>query len=520
MAAACRRCCSTGRRWRRSEHRPAVRREPDSPRPWFSVEIPSQVEVAAGETVKRFSERRRRVIGLLSALLLSALAATGIAAGARAQAPNEGLPIPDSPQHDLTAIDRLFRPPPPPPLALFPRMREEMRNAPAVVRESTWSIDPRSYYRDQATAKSTGTTISEAWAGGGSLAFETGRLFDVVSFGTVVYATFPLYAPLDRGNTGLLQPDQAGFAVAGQLYGRARLAENTYFTAGRYLYDTPYLGPQDNRMIPNTFYGYSLTGSLGDAEHGASLRYGGGYIATIKPRDSATFLSMSRQAGANVDNGVGVAGGRFTWGPASIGAIEYYAQDTLNIAYAEGKYGAHLPWNISAILAVQYADQRTVGANLTNGGTSYQTSQFGSRLEFGGLGTGILSLGFSTVNPAFAMMNPWSSNPIYTDAQIQSFQRAGESALMAGLSYVMTPIGLPGVAASVFYYNGWTTAAAAGGPLTESEWDFKLEWRPSWKPLLGLWIRAQYGSSATEQNNKRTTVDEVRLVLNYTLNIY
>ena len=475
----------------------------------------ARVEAAAGETVKRFSERRRRVFGLFAAL-----AAAGIAATTRAENPNDGLPIPDSPQHDLTAIDRLFRPPPPPPLSLFPRMREEMKDAPAVVRESKWSINPRSYYRDQATSTPTGTTISEAWAGGGSIAFETGRLFAVVSFGTVVYATFPLSEPLHRGNTELLQPEQAGFAVAGQLYGRARLFEATYFTAGRYLYDTPYLGPQDNRMIPNTFYGYSLTGSWGDPEHGPVLRYGGGYIATIKPRDSATFLSMSRQAGANVDNGAGVLGGRLTWGLASIGAIEYYVQDTLNIAYVEGKYGADLPWNISAILALQYADQRTVGANLTNGGAYYQTNQFGSRLEFGGLGTGILTLGFSTVNPTFAMVNPWSTNPIYTNAQIQSFQRAGENALMAGLSYVMTPIGLPGVAASVFYYNGWTTAAAAGGPLNEHEWDFKLEWRPEWKPLPGLWIRAQYGSSATDQNNIRTTIDEVRLVLNYTLNLY
>jgi len=117
-------------------------------------------------------------------------------------------------------------------------------------------------------------------------------------------------------------------------------------------------------------------------------------------------------------------------------------------------------------------------------------------------------------------VNPWSSNPVYTDSLIQSFQRAGESTLMAGLSYIMTPIGLPGVAASVYYYNGWTTAAAAGGPLIEHEWDFKLEWRPEWKPLPGLWIRAQYGSSTTDQNNRRTTIDEVRLVLNYTLNLY
>jgi hypothetical protein len=463
--------------------------------------------------VKRFLEKRYSIAALV------ALVASGFCVPAHAQSPNEGLPIPDSPKDSLTAMDRMFHPPAPKALTLFPQIRDQMKDAPAFVRDSTFSINPRTYYRDNVSNAPSGSSINEAWAGGGSLAFETGRLFDVVSFGTVVYATFPLYAPLDKGGTGILAPDQGGFAVAGQLYGRAKVYENNYFTAGRYFYDTPYLGPWDNRMIPQTFYGYTMTGSFGEAEQGPHFRYGGGYIATLKPRDSATFLSMSRQAGANVDYGTGVLGGLLTWGPASIGAIEYYTQDTLNIAYVEGKYAVTLPWDFSSILALQYADQRTVGGNLTNGGNYYQTNQFGSRLELG-KSTGIFTLGFSTVSPNFAMMNPWSANPIYTDAQIQSFQRAGENALMVGLSYVMTPIGLPGLAASVFYYNGWTSAAAAGGPLTEYEWDFNLEWRPKWKPLPGLWLRARYGFSDTNQNNIHTTVDEVRLILNYSLNIY
>lgn len=37
------------------------------------------------------------------------------------------------------------------------------------------------------------------------------------------------------------------------------------------------------------------------------------------------------------------------WGPMSIGAIEYYSQDTLSIAYGEGKYGMRLPFDASAI---------------------------------------------------------------------------------------------------------------------------------------------------------------------------
>src|SRR5262245_56500673 len=285
----------------------------------------------------RLIGRPRRVISVLAAL-----ATVGAAGATHGQHARQEDPIPASPRQDFTAIDSLFRPPPPPALTLFPEMRDRLKDAPTFVRDSKLSINPRSFYFDQVTNKPTKVSVSEAWAGGGSLAAETGRLFDIFSFGTVVYATFPLYAPLAYGNTGLLQPDQGGFAVAGQLYARAQLFGSLTITGGRYLYNTPYLGPQDNRMIPNTFYGYTLVGTVGDPEKGPSLRYGGCYIATMKPRDSATFLSMSRQAGANVDNGVGVLGGRLTWGPASVGLVEYFCQDTLNIGYVEAEYGLAL----------------------------------------------------------------------------------------------------------------------------------------------------------------------------------
>jgi hypothetical protein len=84
----------------------------------------------------------------------------------------------------------------------------------------------------------------------------------------------------------------------------------------------------------------------------------------------------------------------------------------------------------------------------------------------------------------------------------------------------MTPLGLTGVAASVYFVRGWTTAAAAGGPLNEYEWDFNLEWRPRWKGLQGLWLRARYGLSVTDHNNVRTTVDILRFIVNYSLKIY
>jgi hypothetical protein len=447
-------------------------------------------------------------------------AAVAIASDAGAQSAKQEDPIPATPAQDLTAIQRTFTSPAPPPLTMFPELRERWKDTPAFLRDSKFDINFRSYYRDEVTNAPSGSSIKEAWAAGGSVAAETGRLFDIVSLGAVLYTSFPIYAPQDRGDTGLLLPNQQGYAVFGQLYGRARLFETHYATVGRYLYDTPFLGPHDNRMSPNTFYGYTLTGTFGSGDNGGpTFRYGGGWIGAIKPRDAIDFQGMARKAGANADYGTGVLGGTLTWGPASIGAVEYYTQDTLNIFYTEGKYGVSLGSDFNAIGAAQFAAQNSVGQNLLNGGTPFATNQFGAKVDLG-YQTGILTLGYSVVNPGFAIQTPWSANPFYTDAQIQAFQRAGEQALMVGLSYVFTPIGLPGVAASVFYFNGSTSAPAAGAPLVENEWDFNLEWRPNWKPLQGLWLRARYGTSSVWQSNTRTNIDEVRLILNYNIKLY
>ena len=459
----------------------------------------------------RRSSWRNRLIAMLTAVV-------GTGGEAAAQGFQQEEPIPSTEKQSLTSIERSFRPEPPPTLKLFPGMRDAMVDMPAFFRDSKVEIDARSYYRDNVTNKPSGAKIQEAWAAGGWTAVETGRLFDLISGGAVFYTSLPLYAPYDRGNTGLLLPDQQGYAVVGQLYGQLHLGDMHTFTAGRYTYDTPFLNQQDNRMTPNTFYGYVLRGTLGDPAAGPAFRYGGGYIAAMKPRDADVFTSMSRVAGANVDRGVGVAGGRMTWGPASLGVIEYYSQDIINIVYGEGKYGPNLPFGVDGDLALQYADQRSTGDNLLNG-SNFSTGQFGARLQLG-RDTGILTAAYTVVDPGFAMQNPWSSNPFYSDALIQSFQRAGENAVRLGVSYDFTPLGAKGIAAAVQYFGGWTSAPAAGAPLVENEWDFNLEWRPDWKPLTGLWLRAQYGFSRTNQNNISTAVDEVRLTLNYKVELY
>jgi hypothetical protein len=447
-----------------------------------------------------------------------AVAVSGI--GARAQTPNAGLPIPETTRQSTIAIQRSFTQLSPLTATLFPEMREQLKDAPAFLRDAQVEFNIRSFYRDRVQTSPTGATVNEAWAGGGAVNFDSGRIFNVISGGFSLYTSLPLYAPSQYGNSELLLPGQQGYAVLGRLYGRLWLGDETHFTAGRTIWNTPFLDAHDDRMTPNTFYGYVLQSTIGDpADGNPSARFGGGYIATIKPRGANDFEPLARAAGANSDSGVGLGGGVLTWGPASIGAFEYFCQDTVNIAYIEGGYRTALPLGIEGVLAMQYVDQRSTGANLLNNGTYWSTGEFGAQLELG-YDTAILSVAFSAVNPGFNTMHPWSSDPSYTSAQIQSFRRAGQQTIAAGLSWGLRPIGLPGVVASVFFYDGASNAPAAGAPLVENEWDFALEWRPYWKPLKGLWLRARYGRAELDQNNMRTTTDELRLVFNYNFKLY
>ena len=219
-----------------------------------------------------------------------AAGALALPGNALAQASKQEDPIPANPGQDLTAIERMFVAPTPPPLTAFPELREQWKDTPAFLRDSKFDINVRSYYRDAVTNAPRDTSVKEAWASGGSVSAETGKLFDLVTLGAVLYTSFPLVAPSQYGDTGLLLPNQQGYAVFGQLYGQVHLFDTHKITLCRYLYNTPFLGPHDNRMTPQTFSGYTLSSTIGgnggddtEGSGGPSLRYGGGFIDAIKP---------------------------------------------------------------------------------------------------------------------------------------------------------------------------------------------------------------------------------------------
>ena len=419
-------------------------------------------------------------------------------------------PTPSSVDEISTPIERSFiekiaRP------GFFPWFKEQLKDTPPFFRDTKLDLNLRSFYfrRDKY-----GNDVSSAWAMGGALSYKSGWLLDRVMVGTTFYWSERLYGPEDKDGTLLLKPEQHGYSVLGQLYGRVKLFEDHIINLYRYEYNTPFIGKNDVRMTPNTVEGYTLQGSFGGKDGEPGFRYGGGYITKIKERNSDDFVWMSKDAGADVKRGVGVVGGTFTYGKFSLGAINYYSQDIINIFYTETKYSFSITKEFGALLAIQFADQRSTGDDLLKM-RSFAGNQLGVKGE-ASYGGAVFTLGYTNTLQREDMQNPWSGYPGYTSVQVQDFNRAKEQAVITKLSYDFSKIGLEGVTAYALFVHGWgrVDPSTKAGVADENEFDADVQWRPKWSFLNGFSARFRY-SRVFQYQGPKDHQDDFRLIINY-----
>jgi hypothetical protein len=435
-----------------------------------------------------------RGICFLSLLLWSS-------APALAQEASRDKPTPSSVDEIVDPMDRTFEKAPP--------KEERAKPAHPFFRDQKLDLNLRTFYM---VKNKTDDSMSEAWALGGALSYKSGYLLDHFGMGAAVYTSQPLYAPEERDGTNLLKPGQEGYTVLGQLYGEIKVVPDNFFRFYRQEYTTPYINKNDFRMTINTFEGYSFQGTWGGKDKAPGLRYGGGYITKIKERNSDEFVWMSRDAGANVNRGVALAGVNYSQGPFSIGVIDYYSDDIINIFYTEAKAVFKPTKELGVLVAAQYTDQRSVGDDLLKG-YGFSTSQFGIKGEMS-FQKAILTLGYTVAGKGADLQNPWSSCPGYTSVQVMDFNRAGENALIGKLSYDFGSLGLTGVTAYALWVHGWNRVNPTGSaPVKqEDEYDLDLQWRPQIKVLKGLWLRARY---AYVDQRGGPDQSDFRVILNY-----
>ena len=461
-----------------------------------------------------YLRRLKLIRRLYLALAVVVLAGSGAPAWGQ-EALQPGRPPASSVEESLVPMDLAFTKPykPSPRLtAVKEKLKEQLKDLPPFIRDASLDVNPRTFYFYR---NNYDNTKNEAWALGGNLTFKSGYLLDHLAVGAVGYASDHLYAPPGRDGTGILKPGQKNLNVLGQIYGEVKITDKFVIDLYRKAYDTPYINQQDNRMIPNTFEAYTFTarvGGEGDAPH---FRFGGGYFTKMKPRDGSEFIPMSQAAGGTVDRGVAVAGGIFEAKNFSLGAINYYSQDIINIFYTEGKLTLPLESGLGLQLAAQFSDQESTGSNLLYG-RPFSTRQFGVR---GNLSYRKAMLTLAYTNNAIGGINlfeNWGSFPGYTSIQFSDFNNAGEQAFMIQGTYNFARLGLPGVTAYALWVHGWNRAnPTSRQPVPqEDEFNLDLQWKPKRGFLEGFAFRLRYAHN-WQRGEGNPTVDDLRLIVNY-----
>lgn len=351
-------------------------------------------------------------------------------------------------------------------------------------------------------------TVAEqhTWASGGRLGVTFPEWHEWLSLGVAGYASVPIGHTETPNRSLLVGADGDSLIVPGESYLNARKG-HLNLRLYRQLLDAPYLNDQDNRMIPSVFEGCTL---LYDTDE---LYAGVGYITRMKTRDSDEYRWMSEVAGATGTHTGLIAGGArwkpYGWLKAS--AFAFYNQDLFSLVYLASEVDSHLNARTDLRVSAQFTSQQSVGEERVG---SFDTHSVGMKAELG-YRKAVLTLAATRTGEGTAIRSPFGQRPSYLALMLYDFDRAGEDAWLAGFSYRLDELGLPGWSLVANHAEG----RRARDPSTQQrlttrrENDFTLDYRPMQGSLSGLWLRLRHASA----DDGSLTPRQWRVVLNYEL---
>src|SRR5262245_10913000 len=397
---------------------------------------------------------------------------------------------------------------------IVPGLAEDMEELPPFLRATSLKLHLRSFYFNR---QNSDDTQNEAWAFGGWLAYRSGWLWDTFAIGAVGYTSQPLYAPEDTGGTNLLRPTagnpQDSILVLGQAYALLRYKEYAVVTGYRQLVDEGYVNPQDSRMVPNTFEGVTINGTIGPID------YNVGYLTAIKLRQENEFHNMAEAAGVGGDKNRGLVLTRLSSEPVpglSLYAANSLVPDVFNTAYGYGEYTHNLTTNLSFKIGLQYTDQRSVGAAFLGNFTTWN-AETRAILIWRGLSLGG---GFTATGDGSALRSPYGDPPGYFTFQERNFDQARQRAWGLAARYDFGPgtllpgVHVPGLSVLARYAEGRDAIAATTGvglPSTR-EGDLDVIWNVPRVQGLQFRFRNAY---VVESGNR--VLRAFRIILNYEL---
>lgn len=352
---------------------------------------------------------------------------------------------------------------------------------------------------------------NEALALGGGLAYTTGT-WHGASLGLTFYTSQKLWAPPDKGGTGLLQ-DGESFAVLGEAFLQWE-GGKTRVRLFRQRLETPVLGSRDIRMVPYTWEAYTVENR---SVRGLSVL--ASWVTHAKDWTSTTFVRIGPWIGApEVDAPTGLLG--LVWeSPAksfTAQAWGYHTQDVVGTAYLQADGRVPLGKGFSLALSGQGTFQWEVGKAVYPG-TQSQSGGLRAALGWKGSEARVAAV-VSGRDGDF--LNLFGIYPGFTSIMEEDNNLAGETSWLLGLTLDLGAFGVPGVSFLLDRTKAWIRDPRPGmSPLDQKELNLELRYRfPA--PVEGLVLRLRYAGvdSALDQGTiYGRDFDEYRVVLQYDL---
>ena len=386
---------------------------------------------------------------------------------------------------------------------LLPNLGRWIKKLPEFISESKLTPHFRTY---SFSRKFSDKEDPEAITMGGELRYASPLIQDIFSINASYYVSHGIH---DDGGDGtlLLGSNASDINVLGQLYIEIPV-QDLKFRLYRQAFNLPYLNKQDSRMIPNTHEAYVL------GREGTRLDFIAGQVTKIKQRDAESFISIAEAAGAEGrKRGLSMTGFRYHLGEtSSIGAIDYYAWDTINILYSELNFRHEWNNEIASSFAGQFTHQKSIGDELIG---SFDTNQYGVRVRTS-YKNAVLTLATTNTGAGAGIKSPFGGRPSYLSLMRQDFDRANEVGILVGLSYNFSRFGLPDVSAftNFAWGNNAEDASDERNLPDETEYDFTVDFRPKSGALNGFWLRARFAHVDFEGG---TDTQDARIILNYEL---
>jgi hypothetical protein len=371
--------------------------------------------------------------------------------------------------------------------------------------DTSFIIKPRAYYLDRDRELNQDNV---GLAAGGALQYLSGWAFDRVQVRATAYTSQVVHGPSEKDGTLLFLPGPESFSVLGEANAVLRFTENDVLRAGRQLFELPYLGSHDVRMVPNTFEAVAV----GNASR-EGLAYIVGYVDKIKRKNDDDFVSMSEAAGVDGgDDGVVMAGARYVFEDGTeIAAIDQQTSNVFNTLFAKVEKNFELAPDRSLKGFLQYTDQRSVGDHLIG---EFDTDLLSAKVEYSA-GNATIRLGASSTGSERGIQKPYGNPANYLSVMVEDFDRAGEEAWMIGGNYNFQRLGPGELSMFANVVIGNTPDSGPNASPDETEYDLTADYRIKEGPAKNLWFRVRAALIDQEETVGGDDFRDFRVIVNW-----